>query len=304
MQTNLLPQAAVTALAALRLQVGDLQRARDFYIRAWGLEGVRESAESVSLRTRSAAHHDLEIVAGDSARLLGVEFEVRDRSDLNRLCESAEAWGCRLLSGPPTLGNVQGGGYAATIEAPEGLQVGLHCGREPTIPSASDASTPKCLTHVVLNTGMLERQLQFFTQVLGFRVSDTTARMTFIRCGTDHHSMALAVGDSMSLNHAAFEMDDLDGLMYGCGRMIDNGYPIEWGPGRHGPGNNIFCYFIDPDGFAVEYTTGMDQIDEASHVAQDAAYWTAFPRRPCRWGVARKPSEKITLAFSGKGLGQ
>ncbi len=59
-------------------------------------------------------------------------------------------------------------------------------------------------------------------------------------------------------HHAAFEMDNIDGFMYGLGRVMEHGHTIEWGPGRHGPGNNVFCYFIDPDGFAIEYTTDME----------------------------------------------
>jgi catechol 2,3-dioxygenase len=144
--------------------------------------------------------------------------------------------------------------------------------------------------------------MAFFCNFLGFRISDSTARMEFLRCGVDHHTVALAHGDGLSLNHAAFEMDDIDGLMYGAGRLIDHGYAVEWGLGRHGPGNNVFSYFIDPDGMAIEYTTEMQQIDEAVHRPQDLRYWSEFPRRPCRWGVARKPSGRLMEAMSGKNL--
>ena len=39
-------------------------------------------------------------------------------------------------------------------------------------------------------------------------------------------------------------------------------YAIEWGPGRHGPGNNAFNYFIDPFGVVIEYTAEVEQIDD------------------------------------------
>jgi hypothetical protein len=106
----------------------------------------------------------------------------------------------------------------------------------------------------------------------------------------------------LSLNHAAFEMRDIDGLMYGAGRLIENGFNVEWGLGRHGPGNNVFSYFIDPDGFVVEYTTDMQQVDENTYQSNDASYWSTFPKRPCRWGVARKPSERLMASMSGKNL--
>ncbi len=134
--------------------------------------------------------------------------------------------------------------------------------------------------------------------VLGFRLSDSTDRMEFMRCGTDHHTIAWARGKGLSLNHAAFEMRDIDSLMYGIGRLLEHSCEMQWGLGRHGPGNNVFSYFIDPDGFAIEYTTDMEQVDDA-YITRDAAYWSAFPRRPCRWGVARRPSEALMQAMDG-----
>ena len=46
------------------------------------------------------------------------------------------------------------------------------------------------------------------------------------------------------------------------GRMKDAGHAIEWGPGRHGPGDNAFNYFIDPFGIVIEYTAEVEQIDD------------------------------------------
>jgi catechol 2,3-dioxygenase len=64
----------------------------------------------------------------------------------------------------------------------------------------------------------------------------------------------------------------------------------------------VFSYFIDPDGFVVEYTTDMEQVDESTYQSKDARYWSAFPKRPCRWGVARRPSDRLMASMSGKNL--
>ena len=59
-------------------------------------------------------------------------------------------------------------------------------------------------------------------------------------------------------------------------------------------------YFIEPDGFVAEYTTELDQIDEATHVPQDAAYWDKMvPTRGDRWGTAGPPSNRMQFAMSG-----
>ena len=62
-------------------------------------------------------------------------------------------------------------------------------------------------------------------------------------------------------------MPDLEAVMRGSGRMIDTGFPIAWGVGRHGPGDNVFAYFIDPVGIVIEYTAEVLQVDD-NHVVR------------------------------------
>ena len=90
--------------------------------------------------------------------------------------------------------------------------------------------------------------------------------MDFLRCRPDHHSMAIFRNNGPSLNHVAYEVPNMDGLMRGSGRLKQNGFNVEWGIGRHGPGNNVLSYFIEPNGFVTEYTTEVEQVDEASHI--------------------------------------
>ena len=110
--------------------------------------------------------------------------------------------------------------------------------------------------------------------------------MEFLRCSADHHSIAIFRNNGPSLNHVAYELPNIDGLMRGTGRLKKNGFDIEWGVGRHGPGSNVFSYFIEPNGFVAEYTTELDQLDDATHVPQDADYWQKMSPTPDRWGTA------------------
>ena len=56
--------------------------------------------------------------------------------------------------------------------------------------------------HVVLMVQDLEKSADFYTRVLGFRVSDVypatmvPGRMVFMRCASDHHGVALVGGVS------------------------------------------------------------------------------------------------------------
>ena len=74
--------------------------------------------------------------------------------------------------------------------------------------------------------------------------------MNFLRCDDLHHVVAYAESNKSTLNHIAFEMNDTDAVMRGIGRLKDAGCQSFWGPGRHGPGNNVFSYFVAPFGAA------------------------------------------------------
>ena len=123
--------------------------------------------------------------------------------------------------------------------------------------------------------------------MLGFKLSDQTDMMEFVRCSADHHSIAMARGNGPTLNHMAYEVASIDGLMRGAGRMKKHGFNVEWGVGRHGPGDNVFSYFIDPNGFVVEYTAEVEQIDEATYQAHDADVLARFPDAPVPLGHGR-----------------
>ena len=126
----------------------------------------------------------------------------------------------------------------------------------------------------MLNSAEVEKQTAFFLDVLGFKWSDSTFMMDFVRCCSDHHSVAFARGNGPTLNHMAYEMPNIDGLMRGAGRVRKSGYEIMWGVGRHGPGSNVFSYFVEPNGFVTEYTTEVEQVDD-TYVGHDAKWWKA-----------------------------
>ena len=290
----------IAGLRSIALGVTDVERAAEFYEKAWGLEQVSVDGDTRFFRANGKEHHAVSVARSDAPRVLGIVLAAADRVAVDEIHAGAAKAGIGVAMAPGILPESAGGGYGMTLFGAEDLPVTISCGVASLEARPEDPSKPFNLTHVVLNSADVKAQMAFFCGFLGFRISDSTARMEFIRCGKDHHSIAFAHGDGLSLNHAAFEMKDIDGLMYGAGRMIDFGHDVEWGLGRHGPGSNVFSYFVDPDGFAVEYTTEMQQIDDENYQPKDIQYWSDFPRRPCRWGVARKPSSRLMEAMSGK----
>lgn len=292
--------AKVTGLRSIELGVRDLHRSAAFYSRVWGLEPVASEGDTMHLRGTGAEHHILTLRERPKASLLGVHFSVPDRDAVNRLHAQAKASGADVQGDPASLPLGAGGGYGFAVRTPDGHPLNISSDVVQHTNIISDRSRPQKLTHVVLNSANVEEQMDFFTEMLGFKLSDSTHVMEFIRCCSDHHSIALVRGNGPSLNHMAYEMPSIDGLMRGAGRLKQNGFDIDWGVGRHGPGDNVFTYFIEPNGFVTEYTAEVEQVDEATHVPQPAEYWGSLPNRPCQWNMAGQAPKYLRFAMSGK----
>ena len=159
----------------------------------------------------------------------------------------------------------------------------------------ADRDRPIRLSHIVLNSADVDAAERFATSQLGLRVSDRTRHMTFMRCNRVHHCIAYARAGYTSLNHVAFEMADVDGVMRGIGRLRDAGYPCVWGPGRHGPGNNVFGYFVGPHGGLVEYTSEVSEAGNDYRVGSPED-WKWPPGRIDHWGVSAKDTARTDTA--------
>jgi catechol 2,3-dioxygenase-like lactoylglutathione lyase family enzyme len=291
--------AKVTGLRGVELGVRDLHQSAAFYSHVWGLEPVGGQGDTVRLRGNGAEHHVVTLRERPQPGLLGVHFAVADRDAVVALHAKAKAFGAAVQGEPADLPRDAGGGFGFSFKSLEGhvLNVSSDVARHPNV--VNDRSKPVKLSHVVLNAARIGDEVTFFLDLLGFKLSDSTQMMEFVRCSADHHSIALARAQGPSLNHMAYEMENIDGLMRGAGRMKQHGFNIEWGVGRHGPGDNVFSYFVEPNGFVTEYTTEVQQVDETDFEPHYAEYWANFPMRPCRWGMATQPSNRVRAAMGG-----
>ncbi|MEN9627334.1 MAG: hypothetical protein RJA10_561, partial [Pseudomonadota bacterium] len=261
--------ALVTSLRSVDICLPDVAAAEAFYTGVWNLAVAARRGGSVYLRGTGADHHLLALHAGNTPAVRSVTFRAASLLALDDIAARVPQHGGTVLAVRAPVAE-PGGGEAMVVRDPQGRILRFVWGDARHADTAEQSDRPIRLAHAVLNSHNVAEGLAFYEQALGFKLSDRTRIMAFIRIPQagvgDHHSMALADADNDCLNHIAFVMPDLDAVMRGGGRMKDAGYGIEWGPGRHGPGDNAFNYFIGPAGFVIEYTADVEQVDDSYRV--------------------------------------
>ena len=112
-----------------------------------------------------------------------------------------------------------------TVRGPEGGLLRFVHGDRQLAPLPQGGYRPERLAHVNLNSVDVDASAAFYEKALGFRLTDRSKAMAFVRCNSDHHAVVIADAPVNGLNHVAFLMPDLEAVMRGAGRLIDAGFP-------------------------------------------------------------------------------
>jgi catechol 2,3-dioxygenase len=153
---------------------------------------------------------------------------------------------------------------------------------------ASAALPAATLQHFGMRTTNLPAMLAFYTEQLGFVLSDAVKdpegilRACFLRTDRLHHSLALFFAPVSCFDHQSFEAPDWHSMRVWGDHMAAIKVPIVWGIGRHGPGNDVFFMVRDPDGNLAEISA------EIEHCEPDrpAGQWAHEERTLNLWGMA------------------
>lgn len=279
-------------LRSVELEVRDRVSAVAFLEETWGLLDAGVHDGTSYLRGTEDVPYVVSVGQAEAPAVGAVTFSGSD-AEIGALRSRASAAGVRC--GAVREFDEPGGGSGFLLEGPEGQVFRLVAEKERARKLRADRDRPMQVTHVVINARDREACTRFAVEVLGFRLSDRTGYMSFLRCDRVHHAIAFAQADLSSLNHIAFEMVDFDAVMRGIGRLKDAGFESVWGPGRHGPGNNVFAYFVTPFGATVEYTSEVQRIDESYKVGAPED-WKWPPNRVDHWGASRRNSAAMSEA--------
>jgi catechol 2,3-dioxygenase-like lactoylglutathione lyase family enzyme len=274
------------------------------YYEDFGLTPAGTSADPRAATFATAdGGEQLKLAAAARRRLLELGIGVDDPDDLNRIAANVTALGLEVTRtdtsvqvtdpGTDVRVNVE---IAARIRQKPALWPGFN-GPGATVRATKRAPgvlrvgpvRPRKLGHVVVGSTDQESSHRFFTEGIGFKVSDRIPGVAaFMRCSTDHHNVMIQRAPVTMLHHTSWQVEDVDEIGRGATALLDKdpGRHV-WGLGRHHVGSNFFWYFKDPAGNFSEYYSDMDCIlDDALWEAGD---WTDS-RALYSWGPTPPPS--------------
>jgi catechol 2,3-dioxygenase-like lactoylglutathione lyase family enzyme len=247
--------------------VTDLDAEVAFYRDVWGLRQTTTHQGMIYFAAQGHEEpHVVRLRASDEKRIDVIALAAATRAEVDALHAQVTQHGARVIFPPKNLDG-PGDGYGFRFFSPDGLpfEISSDVKKGPAQESTPGASVPERISHIVLHSPDHHAMVKFFTDALGLRISDWLGDfMCFLRCNSAHHRLAILPGPPC-LNHVAYDMHSLDDMMRGVRRLKQAGVDIKWGPGRHTAGNNTFSYFTTPNGFAVEYTSELEQVDDEKH---------------------------------------
>jgi catechol 2,3-dioxygenase-like lactoylglutathione lyase family enzyme len=226
----------------------------------------------------------IELRAAPELRLLEVTWEVSDAYDFE------------ALAGRLAEREVQAARIETGLSFPDVAGNPLACVRANSRESASPADDPlrpRRLGHVNLKAPDPRATAAFYMEVLGMRLSEQIGEnLYFLRVATEHHNVGVRSGEHAALHHLGLEIDGWNLYQPILDRLAAFDIKVEYGPGRHRPGNNLFAYVCDPSsGLRLELFADMAHIpDESVHLPQR---WEAGERLTTtinRWGPTPPPS--------------
>jgi catechol 2,3-dioxygenase len=270
----------------IRYDSPDPAKLADFYLSAMGMTETPLGASEFLLEAPSRS---IVIDAGTAGQPYSA-FALGDGDHLRRYRAFLEGCRVELLPSPTALF----GSDAFAVRDPDGRLAVFGTRTRPPQPSLADAAVgglPGQLQHVVVASARFPAMLRFYTETLGFMLSDTVhqdapaahegeTNVCFLRADEMHHCFAVFRAPQSRADHHAYETTGWNDLKLWADHFASLEIPIWWGPGRHGAGNNLFFMIKDPDGNNIEISAELETMKKG----QPGRKWMGARRATNLWG--------------------
>lgn len=277
----------------------------------FGLTCVHKTDDVLYMRGSAKQHHIHVTHRAEKQRFIGASIEVSSREDLIELAQLEGSSAVQSSSEP-------GGGEEVVMTMPDGFEIKAIWGREehadvterkafdfnnadnkPRLNQCIRVKRQACqaikLGHFVLHVSNHDESVKWLEQRFDLLHSDYFVPPgeegpivgTFLRFDhgaekVDHHAILILQSDWVGVHHCSFEVIDLDAVMTAHDYLVDQGYQLECGVGRHMLGSQIFDYWKDPFGFRVEHYTDGDMLDQHAQPVK----FNGTATETTQWGMA------------------
>ncbi|MES2264256.1 MAG: VOC family protein [Pseudomonadota bacterium] len=252
--TTTLQTATPAQLHHLHIASPAPERLADFYQNQFSLQPSREG----DLHVLRGGTRNVVISAGTESALLYAAYALRSGAELEQLAERLRRNGASVE--PAALPLFAAGAFL--VADPQGRRLAFGV---PLAPRTCDHQAAR-LQHTVFQSTQLEEVVRFYVDVVGFAVSDEvvdtdgSVMVVFLRSDDEHHSLAFFRGSRNEWDHHCYETSQWNDIRDWGDQFARQRIAIFFGPGRHGPGNNLFFMVTDPDGNRLEFSAELEHV--------------------------------------------
>ncbi len=250
--THVTQRLSITHLDHVTLQVPDPEAAADYYRRVLGLgiTGREPSTGAVLMSTlpfgaHQVPHHELVLYPGKPIGLSHYALAMRGTDALEPAAAILRGRGL-AVEGPAVLETIHG--PAVRFRDGDQMQVELVVPDPPVARPAGDTRVNLLrLSHINLRSPDATAAARWLEHHIDLRLSDRIPdEFYWLRCGNEHTTVAVVRSAAPGLHHIALEIASWNEMLRLLDHFTAHGVQVEYGPGRHGPGNSLFVYFVDP----------------------------------------------------------
>jgi 2,3-dihydroxybiphenyl 1,2-dioxygenase len=278
------------ALGYVGFSAKDLGDWRTYGTKHLGFQLVDKTGGSVAFRMDDRRQRV--IVDADGGQ--GVKFfgwEVEDAGALDKLAASIEGAGIEVAHASRALADERRVSDLIVLSDPLGSRVEIFHGPEVTSDPFKPGRNisgfrtgPLGLGHIVMTVDRIDEVVDFYRQILGFRLSDYYDHpfpARFLHVNARHHSLAFIQTGKTATHHLNVELYSFDDVGQGLDLALAEEGRLAVTLGRHAGDYMTSFYTHTPSGFMVEYGWGGKAIDPQT--------WQATERTigPSLWGHER-----------------
>jgi catechol 2,3-dioxygenase len=268
----------LSQLAHVELLSPEPDETLSFCTEVFGLTEVARDERSVYLRCwGDLLFHSLEVTEAPEAGLGHIAWRTGGPEQLERAVAALEKSGlgagwadARLGHGPAYRYRGPGGHLQEVFWEVDSYVASP--GSQSAFPARPQAHSwrgvaPRQLDHVTVMTRDPYGDSEWYRDTLGYRFMEYTVLddhpdlvvFSMVTTNEKSHDLGLVVDMSETtgrLHHLAFWVDAVEDVLRAADLLMDSGIHMEFGPGRHGMGEQTYLYFREPAGLRFEVNSG------------------------------------------------